>query len=346
MTRLLVQPGYCPDAIILPPGSDRERPNLGNMKVVAQQLIRALRGRRSQVAFARRLGYRANPVTDWEHARRFPTAQETLRMAHRVGVDAAGALGRFAPGITLGGSPGSYELGAWMRSLLGPTRVVEIARRMHRSRPTVSRWLSGTAQPRLHEFLEFVDASTARVPDLVAEIVPIAQVPALAARYEVTRAARRLAFEEPWTEGILRVLETEQYRARSRHDSGWLASVLGLSKSEVAHCLERLVHAEVLRRDQGKYVEVGSLNVDTRGGRDALRALKAHWAKVAMERAPDPHPDDFLAYNVFSASKEDMARIRDVLRSSFREIRAIVAASKPLEEVALVNLHYLDWPVR
>ena len=49
------------------------------MELAARQLLRALRGKRSQVAFSRRLGYRGNPIADWEAGRRTPTAQEMLR---------------------------------------------------------------------------------------------------------------------------------------------------------------------------------------------------------------------------------------------------------------------------
>lgn len=313
--------------------------------IAAQQLIRALRGSRSQLAFARRLGYRANPVTDWEHGRRYPTAQEALRIAGRVGVDVVAAHERFAPGVLLEGSSGSYALGAWMRGLLGQTRVSELSRRMGRSRPTISRWLHGVAQPRLHEYMEFIDATTGRLPDWAAELVPIAQVPSLLPRFQVTQAARRLAFERPWTEGILRVLETDAYKQRPDHDAAWIARVLALPDEEVATCLEQLLEAQVITRERGKYAEVRPLSVDTRGGRAALRAVKAHWAKVAMQRSLEPKPEDFFAYNLCSASSEDMARIHEVLQNAFREIRTIVAASRSLEEVGLVNLHLVRWPV-
>jgi transcriptional regulator with XRE-family HTH domain len=297
------------------------------------------------LAFARRLGYRANPVTDWEHGRRYPTAQEALRIAARVGVDVEAACERFAPGVRLPGVAGEYALGEWMRTLLGTTTVSELARRMSRSRPTVSRWLGGSAQPRLHEFFEFLDAATGRLPDFVAELVPIAQVPALAQRYEVTQAARRVAFEKPWTEGILRVLETERYRALPRHDSRWLAGVFGVPEAEVQDCLEQLTQAQIVRTESGKYVELRPLHVDTRGGRAALHATKAHWAQVATTRVRNPQPRDFFAYNVCSASAADMDRIRETLRTAFRDVRAVVAASAPLEEVALVNLHFVRWAV-
>jgi hypothetical protein len=37
-------------------------------------------------------------------------------------------------------------------------------------------------------------------------------------------------------------------------------------------------------------------------------------------------------------SRTDYARVTELLRRTFREVRAIVAASEPTEEVALFNL--------
>jgi DNA-binding transcriptional regulator YiaG len=58
-----------------------------DLNVLASELIRALRGPRSQTAFSRRLGYRSNVVYTWEAGIRAPTASETLRAAARVGVE-------------------------------------------------------------------------------------------------------------------------------------------------------------------------------------------------------------------------------------------------------------------
>src|SRR5262245_34102929 len=54
---------------------------------IARDLVRALRGGRSQVAFARRLGFRSNAVYTWESGRRWPAASVFLDAAERVGID-------------------------------------------------------------------------------------------------------------------------------------------------------------------------------------------------------------------------------------------------------------------
>jgi transcriptional regulator with XRE-family HTH domain len=314
------------------------------MRIVSQQLLRALRGKRTQQAFARKLGYRANPITDWEHGRRTPTANEALSVAARSGVDVVAAFARFAPTVPLQSDRGVYLLDRWMRQLLGTTSITELSARLGRSRPAVSRWLSGSAKPRLPAFLEFVDAATGRAPDLVAELVPIERVPALKARFDVAQAARRVALERPWTEAILRVLETAQYRALQAHDSDWIARQLGLDAAEIARNLALLCEADVVVERGGKFTEHHALNVDTRGGKEALRGIKAHWLRVAAERALDPQATDLFAYNVCSCSSEDMLRIKDLLRATYQEVRAIVAGSERCDDVGLINLQFMRWP--
>ncbi|HTQ07949.1 MAG TPA: DUF4423 domain-containing protein [Polyangiaceae bacterium] len=322
----------------------RARRVTGSFELAAAEILRALRGRRSQRAFARRLGYRANPITDWEHGRRFPTAVEALRAAHLAGLDVTKAFVEFhAAPPPEKASGGRYGLAAWLSTIRGTTPVAHLALRAGVSRFAMARWLGGTAQPRLPDFLRCVDAITGRVPDLVAGLVPIESVPSLFARHGAMRAARRIAFDAPWTEAVLRVLEISDYRGLALHDDGFVAQRLGIPVQTVRDALERLETARVIRLEDGRWREDRPLTVDTRGTPDAMNALLAHWSAVAGRRIGARRPRDFFAYNVMSSSRADYERIRDLLRRTFREIQSIVAASEPSERVALLNLELLEF---
>jgi transcriptional regulator with XRE-family HTH domain len=311
------------------------------VKLAAAQFLRAVRGKRSQVAFARRLGYRANPITDWEHGRRFPTAAEALRAAHRSGIDIAAAFRRFHPAEPP--TPEPAALAAWLSALRGSTALSELSRRCGVSRFALGRWLSGQAQPRLPDLFLLVDAITGRLPDLVAELVPIDQVPALVERHRAAAAARHLAFEEPWTEAVLRLLETASYLALPEHQPGLIASRLGISLEREERCLQRLEHAGIIRLRSGRYEVQGALSVDTRAAPEAVQRLMSHWADVALQRFPYGHEADLFAYNVFSISRSDLMRVHELLRGTYRELRSIVASSEPSETAALLNLQLVEW---
>jgi transcriptional regulator with XRE-family HTH domain len=298
------------------------------METAARQLLRALRGTRSQAAFSRRLGYRGNPVADWEAGRRFPTAEEALRACEVVGVDVSGAFARFHPAAAPALERG---LDAWMEALRGSTSVSEVAARAGRSRFATARWLSGRARPRLPDWLRLVAALTGRLSDLLAELVPIERIPVLAAEHAARDVSRRLAFDEPWTEAVLRVVET------GVSDAAGVAAVLGLSVADAARCLEKLALAGLVREGR---VE-GTLTVDTR----AFPALREHWARVALARLEGGGTGGLFSYNVVSVSRADLARIEELHRAYFRQVRAIVAASEPAEVVALVNVQLVPFGV-
>ncbi|HYO94164.1 MAG TPA: helix-turn-helix transcriptional regulator [Polyangiaceae bacterium] len=313
------------------------------MEHTASEFLRALRGTRSQVQLARALGYRGNPITDWERGERFPTADEALRAAARVRIDVAGAFEQFAPSVKLRRSGTRLLLGEWLSTLRGDTPVVTLAGRCHCSRYAVSRWLKGAARPRLPDFFRLLDAITGRLPEWVASFVPIERVPSLVPRYQAATAARRLAFDAPWTEAVLRLLETRAYRQQRRHCPGFIAAALGISSRDEEVCLQRLVAAGVVERRASKYAPRAATAVDTQGGKQALHALKRHWTQVAAERLQAPAASDFFAYNVVSLSQDDLQQVHEKLRATFREIRSLVAASRPEEVAAVINLQVVTF---
>lgn len=313
------------------------------MEREASQFLRALRGHRSQAQLARRLGYRGNPITDWERGERFPTVHETLRAAALLGSDVPTAFARFTPSARLALTKGTPLVGPWLSELRGGTALSEVAERSGASRFSVARWLNGTAKPRLPDFFRLLDAITHRLPEWVAELVPIEEVPLLAPRYRAALAAKHLAFELPWSEAVLRLLETSSYRRQPRHRDAFLAECLGLSLDTVRACMTRLLQAQIIEKKGARFAVRSQGAVDTQGGKQALHRLKSHWSSVAATRLAAPREEDFFAYNVVSCSAADLVRIRERLLVAFREIRSLVAASQPEEVAALINLQIVSF---
>jgi hypothetical protein len=104
-----------------------------------------------------------------------------------------------------------------------------------------------------------------------------------------------------------------------------------------------LLKADLVRRERRRYVVHDSQTVDAAGGRHALHRLKQHWNGVATGRIQTPRRNDFLAYNVMSLSERDLLAVREKLRTTFHEIRAMVAASKPEQTVAVLNLQFITF---
>lgn len=307
---------------------------------LSRELLTALRGPRSQVQWSRRLGYRSNVAYAWESGRRSPTAAETLRAVRRSGVVLDEALERFygrAPPWLGELDPASAEgVARLLEDLRGTATVTDLSRRAGLSRCSVSRWLSARTQPRLPDFLRLVEASSLRSVDLLACLVEPSRMPSVAPIWERLEANRRGAFELPWTQAVLRALELDAYRALPRHLEGWLAGRLGISVQEERRCMDFLIRTgRVLRA--GEHWVPEDLAVDTRRHPEIGRALKSHWTSVAAERVNEGAPGQF-SYNVFTVSRADFERIREMHLRYFHALRAVVAESEPGEVVAVANV--------
>lgn len=308
---------------------------------LASELLRALRGGRSQTAFARRLGYKSNIVHSWEAGRAFPTAARALFAAQRSGVDVPSALlalyrqppreARLEPATAAG-------VAQFLNDLRGRASVQQLARSTGFSRYAIARWLAGTTEPRLPHFLRLVEALTLRLLDLLAGLVDPEQLPSVRAAWHALELARTATYREPWSQAVLRTLELQEYRALPRHEPGWVARRLGLELDSEQRALDLLVATgQVLRTASGYEPVADAPVIDTRRDPHGALALRVFWSEVALARLR-AGSGGLFSHGVLAVSERDLQRIIELQKAYYQEVRAIVAESQPVERVALLNL--------
>ena len=308
---------------------------------LSSELLRRLRGRRSQVGFSRRLRYRSNVAYLWESGRSWPTAARFAAAAERIGVDVRAAVGRFyrsepawLAGADLTTAGGIARL---LEDLRGDTSIIEIAQRVGKNRFAVSRWLKGETEPRLPDFLRLVEATSGRLLDFVALFADPAALPSVRGAWAQLLAARRMISDLPWSPAVLLVLQTEDYRALRRHEPGWIARRLGLPVEIEEECLEVLATTGQIRQVRRRWEVAQVQTIDTRSDPSIGRRLKTWWAEVGVAHLRADRPGLF-SYNVFSIAERDLARLEEMHRAYYRALRAVVAASEPPERVVVANL--------
>lgn len=311
--------------------------------LLARQLMRQLRGGRSQTVFSRRLGYRSNVAYAWESGRRAPTAAELLGAAVKVGVDVRGAvqpfLQRHLSDALRSLEPGSREFCAeLLRELRGSASIQTLAKRAGISRSSLSRILAGRVEPRVPLFLRLIDAASRRVLDLLSGFVDVERLAAAGPEWRRVQALRRLAHENPLSEAVPRFLELDAYAALPRHVPGWIAGKLGVTLEEEQRTLADLVSVGVVTWDGSRYQLDRARSVDTsRSQQPAQRALRAYWTDRARRRLAEGGEGNF-AYLVFSTDDATLGAIEQLRLRFFRELRALVASSPCAERVAVTNV--------
>jgi hypothetical protein len=314
-------------------------------ELLCRELVRALRGERSQAALSRHLKYRSNVLFAWENGRNAPTASQVLHLAARSGVDLRKVLQDFyrAPPAWIAGSQDLSQPSAVLQllnDLRGAVPIAELSRASGLSRFALSRIFKGQAQVKGPEFLLLIHACSRRLLDFVALLVSVERLPSVQKSWAQQQARRAASTRSPWSLAVMCALELEEYRALQTHEPGWLARRLGITDEEEATCLSLLVEGGQVRRRAGRYEPTGLDAVELSEDRELAKERRAWWANVATERARKSH--GMAAYNLCAVSKADLQRLKDLQREYLARARAIIAESTPVQAVALVHVQIVD----
>ena len=317
-----------------------------NYENIAKDLIRALRGERSQTAFSRRLGFRSNVIYAWESGRRFPTAAMTFWAAKRAKVNINEAMQAFfrAPPDWLVTSDLTDFKGIvrLLDELRAGAKIIDLSERSGISRFALTRWYKGQTQPRLPDFLRLVETSSLRLLDFLGALTDPSTLPSVAAQWKKLEASRQVAYRVPWSQAVLRVLELQSYKQLKRHESGFIARTIGISLEEEMRCLDALHNTGQIRYEKEHWVIDRVLTIDTRRDAQAGKALKQWWSEVGLQRLSDGSTGQF-SYNLFTVSYKDWNRIQKLHANYYQEMRRIIASSEASQIIVLANLQLIPF---
>jgi transcriptional regulator with XRE-family HTH domain len=324
-----------------PPSSAPER----DYERIAVELVRALRGQRSRAQLSQRLGYRSNAVQRWESGRSFPTAARFLALHQKLEPKRPSCFETFfrrrpawlAPAQSID----KDVVAAFLREVRGKIPLSVLAAGAGVSRHRIGRWLSGSAEPKLPEFLCMVDVATRRLPDWLATLTDPERLPSVARAWKQLSRARETAYSQPWSHAVLRALELDSMPAGRLSQLTWIAERLGIGAADVGSALDVLEQTEQVSRTRRGYSPRESLVVNTAPEPERARELKSTWTRVALARLDDAAPGNF-GYALFSVSKKDMVKLRDLHLDYLRAMQQLIAASEPNECVGLYCAQLLD----
>jgi transcriptional regulator with XRE-family HTH domain len=314
---------------------------------LASELVRSVRGGCSQAELSRRFGYRSSIVTRWEAGTAFPGAARFLSLVARLDPERApyvvSFFGRSLP-IFNEVDPVSREgVALFLRELRGKTPILSIARDTGYNRYSVSRWLNGQAEPRLPELLCLVEVLSRRLLDFLACISDPRQINAVTAAWKRLELTRTLAYDMPWSHAVLRALELDD--SGHQHQKAWLAQRLGISVGEVSRALDALVRTGQVAKVGGRFRLERVLSVDTSRDRKRAHGLKVAWTRTAFERMVAGSPGHY-GYTLFSVSRVDLRRLRELHLEYVRAMQYVIAASQPGECVGLLCAQLLDLAIQ
>lgn len=312
---------------------------------IAVELVRALRGRRSCAELSRRAGYQSNIASRWEARECWPTAARFLAIHQSLRRSKSSWLERFFHGVPDWASeldPDSPEaVAAFLRHLKGKTPMLRIAALAGQNRFSVSRWLNGSAEPKLPEFLCMVDVTGRRLLDFVASLEDPSQLRSTRDAWARLQLARESAYGFPWSHAVLRVLEIEGCPRTRVAQLAWIAERLNITTGEAASALSILESTGQVHKTRAGLRPVAVTAVNTNADPVRDRELKLTWARTALARIEAGVAGTF-GYSLFAVSHADLTKLRNLQLEYVRAMQATIADSKPSECVGLYCVQLLD----
>jgi transcriptional regulator with XRE-family HTH domain len=311
---------------------------------VTAELVRALRGRRSQVALSRRMKFRTNVVYAWEKGRRQPSLLQLLQLAELVGADLQAAFARMYPivppwlqhDIRLSSLESAAQL---LRDSRGAMPVVHLAKRTGLSRFAIARWLAGATEPRAWEFLCVLHHCTHRLLDFLDPLTQGKPLASLKLEYERVSAARLVAERHPMSQVLLRCLELESNSSSKSEPS--YAAKLGISVEQERQILSLLEATGQIAHDGVRWRLLSASPLNMRLHRETAHLHREFW--VEMARLHAPHAADALcAYNVCGVSREGFDQLKRLQREYLQKARAVIEASEPVQRVVLMQINVVS----
>jgi hypothetical protein len=230
---------------------------------------------------------------------------------------------------------------AFLQHLRGKTPILRIAALAGRNRYSVSRWLDGSSEPRLPDFLRLVDAISRRLLDLVAALEDPDRLPALRGVWARQQLARSAAYELPWSHAVLRALELGGAPHGAPAQQAFIAHALGIEGEQVREALRVLEATAQITKTRRGFRPREVTRIDTGRDPEGAHKLKVAWTSTALERLKSRASGNY-GWTLFAISRADLVRLHHLHLSYVRAMQEVIASSGPSECVGLYCAQLLD----
>ncbi|MCX6116825.1 MAG: helix-turn-helix domain-containing protein [Proteobacteria bacterium] len=310
-----------------------------NYDLLTQQLLKAIRNRRSQAGLSRKLGYSGNQIYRWEAGLRSIAWSDLTSLAKVCKIDLKAVVHK-SIGCT------STDPQVVVTFLIGTTKIPEAASKLQISPQILRRWIRGNSSPSLVQVLQMLDILQGRLIDFLEHMVDCSQIDCLKARLADHRRRLDLNTNLPVANLVTAILETSIYQSHETHPVGFIAKAIGVSVESETEILSKLARVGAIRNTKGKFKVVPqSMEMKAKDIATTMRQ-RLFWTEMAAEylRNSNELPQkSMFGWSVFSISDDGYSAIQTKFREFYAQVMSIANSdSGQKNNVKIMNLQCLD----
>jgi hypothetical protein len=289
---------------------------------LASELVRALRGKRSQISLSRKLGYRTNQLYRWEAGLRTISWADFVTLCHAVEAPLGAQLKSvlFFSGKPSGGS-------GLVKYLMKELPVSRVSSLTGLSRFSISRWVSQKTEPGLSEVLQLMHRLWSLLFVFLDGWIPTEEIPSIASSFQQQKREKGLFYHRPLSTAVLESLKLEGYRSLKTHSDQWIADAIGADTNEIRELINELESVGLIAKMKSKYKVLRSFS--SMNGNFALyKSVRAYWFQKSLDYYQERSvvPKSSLAPALtFACSEKAMQSIIASYRNFLTEMQSILS---------------------
>lgn len=293
-----------------------------NANQISKELVKTIRGRKSQIQLSQKLGFGGNQVYRWESGLRKISWLDFVALAKTCKCPLADSLDRL---FKYNGK--LSDTTRLTQFLVGDAKIVKVSQETMISRFAISKWLKGVSSPSLEEIILLIHHCQHALFEFLDDLVGMENVPSLRDEYAKRKAEKNLYYNNPVIDAVLCCLELKTYKKLKAHRDGFIATALGISIEEERLALSGLLAVDAIVTEAGKY-KLSSNRPDLRGDFEGERQIRRYWYERAVRVINEAHSRADvvgLGCAVFPVSGTMMEKVRQEYSDFYFRLRSLLA---------------------
>lgn len=285
------------------------------------QLIRSLRGRKTQRQLSQRLGYSSNQVHRWESGQVQISWNEFFRLASDCSVD-LGKILRSVYSIDWDVSLSHLFFSNFgskldQASLLGGLEI---------SRYQYYRYRRDESDAPAYLIFQLIYLSGTQFYFFLDQILKGKEYGSLFPIVELHRKESELGYQYPQMFAILSAISLPMYQNSKGLHEEWLAKKVGIDADLFSTIIDHMKKINLIVQDGKKYKLLKDKSAPEYS-REGVKKILLHWNDVVREKILTQYPveHNFTGYQEFSVSAEGLKKIQTRYREFYSDIASIVS---------------------
>jgi transcriptional regulator with XRE-family HTH domain len=297
------------------------------------ELLRTLRGKRSQAHFSQILGYRYNQVHLWEMGKRTLDWNDFVHLCSTLKRPLTSTI------LKLTALQDELAIAKILSHGFRSHKKNELAKNLGISTSKLSRWLSGKSVPSLQESFRMMSLAYLNFADFLDEIAGPGKLRSIQPKVEESRKLSDLMVRLPYIGAVAPALALRSYRALKQHKPGFVAEAAGITLAQEEEALRVLREFGQIELKNGIY-QLRHYKVNVMNEKERFHAACQYWAERAAKQTKWLGQKSLFGYRVFGITEAGYQKLRQAQINYYNEITEILAQDKsPPDHVVTVNFH-------